>query len=101
MAKISELCSNIPVQILRDQELRDLERAMRELNRRKALTLIGRENALRKEVHVFNRCVQRRPERGKCKNTASSEHAGRIGTIVVGIRTGKHSVCVCKPKKRM
>lgn len=93
MAILKELCSTIPVQMMRDQ-------VMRELNRRKALSYASRMEALGKEAHVFDRCVQRRPERGKAKNTASREEAGTIGNVVVGIRTSWNSVVVCKSKKK-
>lgn len=93
MAKLTELCSNIPDTLMREQ-------VMRELIRRKARSYTRRVDGLKHEAHVFSKCAQRRPVKGKVKNTASSEEAGTIGKIVVGIRTGKYSVVVCKSRKR-
>ena len=92
MAQLKDLCSTIPVQMMRDQ-------VIREVNRRKALSYASRMEALGKEAHVFDRCVQRRPEKGKSKNTFSKEEAGTIGNVVVGIRTSWNSVVVCKTKR--
>lgn len=93
MATLKELCSTIPESIMRDQ-------AIRELNRRKALSYARRMDALSQEAHVFDRCVQRRPEKGKARNAYSREEAGSIGNMVVGIRTGWNSVVVCKSRKK-
>lgn len=75
------------------------EQAIRELNRRKALSYAQRLGALSQETRVFEACVQRRPEKGKAKNRFSREEAGTIGNVVVGIRTSWNSVVVCKTKK--
>lgn len=94
MATLKDLCSTIPVSMMRDQ-------AIRELNRRKVLSYARRMDALRQEERVFDKCIQRRPVRGKVKNTYSREEAGTIGNIVVGVRTSKNSVVVCKCRKTM
>ena len=75
------------------------DQAIRELNRRKAISYARRVDALRQEERVFDRCVQKRPGKGKYKNTFSREEAGTIGNVVVGIRTSWNSVVVCKCKK--
>lgn len=75
------------------------EQAIRELNRRKALSYAQRLGALAQETRVFEACVQRRPEKGKAKNRFPREEAGTIGNVVVGIRTSWNSVVVCKTKK--
>lgn len=72
----------------------------RELLRRKNATFQKRMAALRAEENVFARCQTHRPEKGKCRNRYSSEEAGTCGTVVMGIRTGRYSVCVCKSKKK-
>lgn len=90
---MKDLCSNIPASILLDQ-------AIREVNRRQAVTYAKRMDRLGREERVFERCAQRRPSKGKFKNRASAEEAGTIGTMVVGVRIGKHRVVVCKTKKK-
>jgi len=67
--------------------------AMRRYERREEMSapMYGR--------NIFRAGQTMRPEKGKQKNGYSREEAGTIGTIVVGIRTGKNSVCVCKSKK--
>ena len=92
MATLKDLCSSIPESLKRDQ-------AMRELNRRKALSYAKRLDSLAQETCVFDRCVQRRPEKGKAKNRFSREEAGTIGNVVVGIRTSWNSVVVCKTRQ--
>lgn len=72
----------------------------RELLRRKNATYLKRVAALRAEENVFTLCQTRRPKKGKCRNRYSSEEAGTCGTVTVGIRTGRYSVCVCKSKKQ-
>ena len=93
MATLKELCSTIPESMKRDQ-------AIRELNRRMALSYAQRMGRLAQEEHVFSRCQTRRPEKGKAKNGYSREEAGTMGTMVVGIRTSWNSVVVCKTRKR-
>lgn len=51
------------------------------------------------ERNVFRAGNIARPQKGKVKNRFSSEEAGTLGTITMGIRTGKYSVCVCKSRK--
>lgn len=92
MATLKELCSTIPASMMRDQ-------AIRELNRRKAISYARRMDALRQEERVFDKCQTRRPEKGKSKNSYSREEAGTVGSIVVGVRTSWNSVVVCKCKK--
>lgn len=92
MATLQDLCKSIPQNIKREQ-------TMRELNRRKALSYAQRLRALAQEEHVFDRCVQRRPNKGRYKNSFSREEVGSIGSIVVGVRTSKYSVVVCKRRK--
>ena len=92
MAQLKDLCSTIPESFKREQ-------AIRELNRRMALSYAQRIGRLAQEERVFDRCVQRRPDKGKAKNRFSREEAGTIGNMVVGIRTGWNSVVVCKTKK--
>lgn len=94
MASLKDLCRTIPESIKREQ-------AIRELNRRKALSYTRRMGALAQEEHVFDRCVQRRPSNTKVKNAFSREEAGTIGNMVVGVRTSWNSVVVCKTKKIM
>ena len=100
MATIKELCSCIPASILRDQ-------AALELKRRKMRSYVNSVNAyakrmdtLKHEERVANKCAQKRPQSGRVYNCASSEEIGRIGNIVVGIRTGAHRVVVCKTRKK-
>lgn len=76
------------------------DQAIRELNRRKALSYVQRMGALAQEERVFDRCVQKRPSKGKYKNSFSREEAGTIGNMVVGIRTSWNSVVVCKTRKQ-
>ncbi len=92
MATLKDLCSTIPESLKRRQ-------AIREVNRRMALSYAQRMDSLAQEERVFDMCVQRRPEKGKAKNTFSREEAGTIGNVVVGIRTSWNSVVVCKTKK--
>jgi len=92
MATLKDLCSTIPESFLRQQ-------AIREVNRRQAQSYARRMDALAQETRVFDRCVQRRPTKGKAKNAFSREEAGTIGNVVVGIRTSWNSVVVCKTKK--
>ena len=91
MATLKDLC-NIPESIMRNQ-------VIREVNRRKALSYAQRIGRLEQEKHVFDKCIQRRPNKGKAKNRFSREQAGSIGTIVVGVRTSWNSVVVCKRMK--
>lgn len=75
------------------------DQAIRELNRRKAMSYARRMDALRQEERIFDKCQMRRPEKGKSKNSYSREEAGTIGNMVVGVRTSWNSVVVCKCRK--
>lgn len=92
MAQLKDLCSSIPEQFKRDQ-------AVREVNRRKAISYAKRMNALAQEEHVFDRCKTTRPEKGKAKNRYSREEAGTVKPVVMAIRTSWNSVVVCKCKR--
>ena len=92
MAQFKDLCSTIPESMMRDH-------VIREVNRRKALSYAQRMDSLRQEEHVFDKCAQRRPVKGKARNGYSREEAGTVGNMVVGIRTSWNSVVVCKCRK--
>lgn len=93
MAQLKDLCTAIPVQMMRDQ-------VMREVNRRKAFSYASRMRSLDEETHVFDRCRTARPDKGKAKNGYSREEAGTIGNAIMGVRVGPHTVVVCKSKKK-
>lgn len=99
MATLKDLCSVIPQEVLYQQEQYDRQQVMREVARRKAASYQKRLVSLNAEENVFYSCQQRRPVRGKAKNRFSKEEAGTKGAMVMGIRTGKHSVCVCQVKQ--
>lgn len=52
------------------------------------------------ERNVFRAGNIARPQKGKARNGFSREEAGTIGTITMGIRTGKNSVVVCKSQNK-
>ena len=93
MATLRDLCKDVPQAI-------DRKAVEYELTRRKNATFLKRMGALYAEERVFDRCKQTRPNKGKAKNGYSREEAGTIGTITMGIRTGAHSVCVCKTQNK-
>lgn len=92
MATLRELCNYVPSHI-------DRKAVEYELMRRKVISYRKRMDALCAEERVFDQCQQRRPQKGKYKNTASREQAGTLPAVTMGVRTGKYSVCVCKVKQ--
>lgn len=93
MATLKELCSNIPTQISR-------QAVQYELLRRQVASYRGRMDALRTEEHVFDRCKQRRPEKGKYKNRVWAEECGCGESFVATVRTPNSYIHVaCKVKK--
>ena len=93
MAQLKDLLKDVPAELSR-------KAVEYELLRRKNASYLKRVGELRAEEHVFDRCKQARPNKGKAKNRFSREEAGTIGTITMGIRTGKNSVCVCKSQNK-
>lgn len=100
MATLKELCNSIPTSVLQQSERSERERVMREVARRKAASYARRLENLESTFHPFDQCKQARPQKGKYKNTASREEAGTLGSVTMGVRTGKYSVCVCKVKQQ-
>lgn len=93
MATLRDLCSNVPTQI-------DAAAIHYEVVRRKNISFLKRMGALASEEKVFSHCQQRRPNKGKVKNRASSEEMGTIGTMTCRIRTGNYTGVVCKSKRK-
>lgn len=103
MTQLKDLLKTIPTQVLQVQEQLSQEhdrserqRVMREVARRKALSYQHRMEALEREFHPFDECQQRRPSKRKVQNRYSAEEAGTRGRVVMGVRTGRYSTCVCK-----
>lgn len=94
MATLKDLCTAIPVQMMRDQ-------VIREVNRRKVLSYAQRMQSLDEEVRVFEYCRTTRPERGRAKNRYSREEAGIVKPVVMAIRTSWNSVVVCKSRRML
>ena len=88
MATLRDLCKDVPQAI-------DRKAVEYELLRRKNASYLKRMGELRAEEHVFDRCKQTRPCKGKTKNRFSREEAGTKGRITMGVRTGKYGVVVC------
>lgn len=93
MATLRDLCADIPQTI-------DRMAVEREQVRRENAAYLKRMAALYAEQNVFDRCKTRRPNKGKYRNGYSREEAGTCGNVVMGIRTGQYSVCVCKARKK-
>lgn len=90
------LSSALPTQVLELQKQGERQRVMREVARRKAASYQQRMEVLEHQYHAFDDCQQRRPSKRKVQNRFSREEAGTRGRIVMGVRTGSYSVCVCK-----
>lgn len=100
MATLKELLKVLPdTQELAIPKKMLLDQAIREANKRKALSYAQRMHSLDQEERVFDTCLQRRPSKGKYKNRFSREEAGWTGTKIMGIRTSKNSVVVCQVRK--
>lgn len=99
MATLKELCATIPTSVLKMQEAHEHKMVMREVARRTALSYAQRMKDLKDEWHVYDKCKQSRPQKGKYKNGYSREEAGTQGTIVAGIRAGRYTVVTCKTKR--
>ena len=94
MATLRDLCKDVPVAI----DAKALEYA---INRRKNAAYLERMGALRAEENVFGNCQQRRPNKGKTKNRASSEAAGTMGTQMTTRRfSGSYITVYCKSRKQ-
>lgn len=93
MATLKELCNNVPTVIL-------MEAATYEVTRRKNCAYLKRMGRLEGEQRVYTRCTTHRPQKGRVKNTASSEAAGTLGTMTCRIRTGNYTGVMCKSRKK-
>lgn len=100
MAQLKDLLTSIPTTVVETQKAYEREQVMREVVRRKNASYLKRMGELRREDDVFGNCQTRRPNKGKTKNRYSREEAGTCGRIVMGIRTGKYGVCVCKSENK-
>lgn len=98
MANISELCKNIPSELVEREDSLKMEAAMKELMRRKNLCYLNRIASLKSEEDVFFHCQQRRPSKRKVQNKASNEEMGTIGRITRRVRTGNYTGVVCKSR---
>ena len=99
MAQLKDLLSSVPASVLQEQARYDREQVMREVARRKAASYQRRMEALDSEYHLFDQCKQSRPSKRKVQNRFSKEEAGTKGNVVMGVRTGRYSVCVCSVKQ--
>ena len=88
MAKIFELAGTASTQRL-CAKMQIIARSARA--REKRLARLEREN------YVFEQCRQARPKK-KYRNTIFAEQCGRTGSVVVGVRVGQYTTCVCKHK---
>ena len=104
MATMKELCATIPQSVLQMQEdyAHDMmvRKVKREVARRTARSYTKRMEALADDWHIYDKCRQSRPQKGKYKNAASREEAGTQGRITMGVRAGRYTVVVCKSENK-
>lgn len=91
MAKLFDLCENVPAKLVRIQQTS-------EIKSRVAKSYANRLAYLDTEECIFEQCKRTRT-RKRVRNTWSSEQAGRIGTVTVTSRfSGSHISVVCKTR---
>jgi hypothetical protein len=89
MAKLFDLCENVPAKLVRIQQTS-------EIKARVAQTYAKRMDKLGMESAIFAECKGARTQK-RVRNTWSSEQAGRIGTVTVTRRfSGSHISDACK-----
>jgi hypothetical protein len=95
MAKLKDLLTSIPAEILQQQKVYKQEQKTRREVRREAIAYTKRMDRLSEERRIFSECQQSRPSKRKVQNRFSREEAGTKGRITMGVRTGKYGVVVC------
>ena len=91
MAKLFDLCENVPAKLVRIQQTS-------EIKARVAQTYAKRMDKLGMEEAIFEQCKRERTQK-RVRNTWSSEQAGRIGMVTIDVRShATHSHVVCKTR---
>lgn len=89
MAKLFDLCENVPAKLVRIQQTS-------EIKSRVAQAYAKRMDKLGMEKAIFEQCKRTRTQK-RVRNTWSTEQAGRIGAITVTRRfSGSHISVACK-----
>jgi hypothetical protein len=89
MAKLFDLCENVPAKLVRIQQTS-------EIKARVAQTYAKRMDKLGMESAIFEQCKRTRTQK-RVRNTWSTEQAGRIGMVTVTSRfSGSHISVACK-----
>lgn len=96
MAKLKDLLTSIPAEILQQQKVYKQEQKTRREVRREAIAYATRMDRLSAERRIFSECQQSRPSKRKVQNRYSSIEAGTKGRALMGVRTGEYSLVVCR-----